>query len=120
MVGLIFIMKNWTPNTSDGMYEYSYGNQPHIGSWNLTRLGQVLFSLVEDVKPLQEGLTLYREVFEAEYAWLRMQKLGFSSQLDQARAECINDLFSLMEATETDPTILFRRLSELSILEEPK
>ena len=58
-------------------------NQPHIGSWNLTRLGSAV-SLVEDVKPLQE-FVLYREVFEAEYTWLRMQKNWASPLVDQAR-----------------------------------
>lgn len=108
----------WTPNTSDGLYRYAYGNQPNIGAWNMTRLGQALYSLIGDVKPLQDGLKLYRDVFESEYTQIRLQKLGFSSALNQKKAGCINELYSLMAATETDPTILFRMLSELSIVQQ--
>ena len=110
--------ENWTPNTSDGGLRYSYGNQPHIGAWNMTRLGQALYSVIGDVKPLQDGLKLYREIFESEYTWIRMQKLGFSPELNQNKADCINELYSLMESTETDPTILFRKLSDISISKE--
>ena len=112
--------EDWTPNTSDGIHRYAYGNQPHIGAWNMTRLGQALYSVIGDVMPLQDGLKLYQEVFEAEYTWLRMQKLGFSATLSQQKAACINELYSLMTTTETDPTILFRTLSNISLLELEK
>ena len=38
----------WTPNTTDaGGRRYRYGNQPQIAQWNLVRLANALFPLIE-------------------------------------------------------------------------
>jgi uncharacterized protein YdiU (UPF0061 family) len=110
--------ESWTPNTSDGLPRYSYGQQPNVGAWNMTRLGQTLYGLIDDVSLLQKGLEVYQETFEQEYTQIRLQKLGFSPALSEAKADCINELYVLMTLTETDPTILFRKLSWVSIEQE--
>lgn len=110
--------EGWTPNTSDGLPRYSYGQQPNVGAWNMTRLGQTLYGLIDDVSLLQKGLEVYQETFEQEYTKIRMQKLGFTPALSEAKAKSINEFYLLMASTETDPTILFRKLSWLSIRQE--
>lgn len=113
---LDIVDSGWTPNTSDNMRRrYAFGNQPNIGAWNMMKLAEALYPLVNEVEPLQEGLDQYRQTFQQHYTAIRYRKLGFATPKTEAKNACINRLYELMEHTETDLTVLFRSLSRLTI-----
>ena len=106
----------WTPNTTDApTLRYCYGNQPQIAQWNLARLGEALLPLVKDANPLEGGLSLYAETFNAGWKRALAHKLGFEALDQPGDDELVSDLFSLMYQTETDFTILFRNLATLDV-----
>ena len=112
---LDIVNSGWTPNTSDNSRRrYAFGNQPNIGAWNMMKLAEALYPLVNEVEPLQKCLDSYRTIFQQYYTELRYQKLGFQFPKTEDKNDSINQLYELMECTETDMTILFRLLSGLS------
>ena len=112
---LDIVDSGWTPNTSDNASRrYAFGNQPNIGAWNMMKLAEALYPLVNEVDPLQAGLDRYRQVFQQHYTELRYQKMGFTLNKNEEKNQCINRLYDLMEHTETDLTVLFRSLSHMT------
>jgi uncharacterized protein YdiU (UPF0061 family) len=106
----------WTPNTTDAhTRRYSYGSQPQIAQWNLARLAEALLPLVEDKTPLEEGLTLYADTFNAGWQRSLAHKLGFEALQEPGDDELLADLFALLYEVETDFTIFFRNLASLSL-----
>ena len=102
----------WTPNTTDAQTRrYAYGNQPQIAQWNLARLAEALLPLVADAAPLEEGLTLYAETFNAAWKRALAQKLGFEALDQPGDDELLSDLFTLLYQVETDFTLFFRNLA---------
>ncbi len=107
----------WTPNTTDaGGKRYRFGNQPRIAQWNLAQLGSALLTLHEDAAPFQAALDAYTETFATEQRRSMAAKLGIS-----VNAACIaedeqlvQDLLALLTHTETDMTIFYRRLANVS------
>ena len=106
----------WTPNTTDAEgRRYCYGNQPHIAQWNLARLAEALLPLGVEKDSLEASLGAFAETFNE--AWQRelARKLGVAA-LDRPGDEALTaDLFELMQAAETDFTILFRRLASVPV-----
>ena len=106
----------WTPNTTDAhTRRYSYGNQPQIAQWNLARLAEALLPLVEDKAPLEEGLTLYADTFNAGWRRALAHKLGFEALEEPGDEQLLADLFALLYEAETDYTIFFRNLAALPL-----
>jgi uncharacterized protein YdiU (UPF0061 family) len=104
----------WTPNTTDAEgRRYSYGNQPHIALWNLTRLAEALLPLVAK-EDLERGLELYGETFQASWQRALAQKLGLASLEQPGDDALVADLFKLLAAVETDFTLFFRNLASVS------
>lgn len=103
----------WTPNTTDKQHKrYRYGNQPNIGLWNLYQLANALYPLVEEAKPLEAILELYKVNFEKQSLEMMRSKLGFIVQ-DDSDQQLIQELEDTLQLTETDITIFFRNLSSL-------
>ena len=104
--------REWTPNTTDaGGRRYRFGHQPQIAYWNLVRLANALYPLIENTGWLERGLNRY--VSEFEQGWQRMMaaKLGLSA-FDPARdAVLVDELLDLLAAVETDMTLFFRNLA---------
>ena len=109
---------NWTPNTTDAEGKrYSFGRQPMMAHWNLAQLGQAIAALVDDLEPLKTSLDLFCTDYESEWHNMMLDKLGLSN-IDQNQhkdGQLITDLLNLLQLTETDMTIFFRRLAELDI-----
>ena len=81
----------WTPNTTDAsMKRYRFGAQPHIASWNLERLANAIYPLVEEVEPLEHALNSYVSRFNETWPQMMAEKLGlvgFDPELDQSLIE---------------------------------
>jgi uncharacterized protein YdiU (UPF0061 family) len=106
----------WTPNTTDAhTRRYSYGNQPQIAQWNLARLAEALLPLVEDKTPLEEGLTMYADTFNAGWQRALAHKLSFEALEEPGDEQLLADLFALLYEVETDYTIFFRNLAALPL-----
>ncbi len=97
----------WTPNTTDlPGRRYSYGNQPQIALWNLTRLAEALLTLVGK-EDLEKGLELYATTYQDAMTEALAAKLGVEG-LDE---ELMTGLFRTLGETETDFTLFFRNLA---------
>ena len=105
---------NWTPNTTDNQHKrYRFGNQPKIAQWNLLQLANALYPLIEEAKPLENILNDFSDKYDADYNKMMHDKLGFeNSNLETQKI--INDLVGNLQLTETDMTIFFRNLSNVS------
>jgi len=99
---------NWTPNTTDAQgRRYAFGQQPQIGLWNLVRLANALWPLVQEKEPLQAALQVYSDRYQVEFQAMMAAKLGLPSY-DEGLVE---RLFQLLGAQETDYTLFFRGLA---------
>lgn len=102
---------NWTPNTTDREHRrYRYGNQANIGLWNLLKLANALFPLIEEAAPLEKILEAYKTDFDIKYLEMMRSKLGLEKK-EEADKELIQDLENALHLSETDMTIFFRNLN---------
>jgi uncharacterized protein YdiU (UPF0061 family) len=108
---------NWTPNTTDASRRrYRYGQQAHIGAWNIARFLESIGPLMEEPEHLHEVLNTYYAAYEKHNSSMWAEKLGLD-ELRDSDAPLLEDLVALLQKVETDMTIFFRLLSSL---EEPK
>ncbi len=106
----------WTPNTTDAEgRRYRYGNQPEIAQWNLVRLANALFPLVNDKTALERGLATFGETYRRESSRMLAGKLGLSSLDREGDGELVGDLFDLLQQVETDMTLFFRTLADVPV-----
>ena len=100
----------WTPNTTDAQNKrYRFGNQPYIAMWNLYKLANALYPLIEEVDPLQAILNEYEAMYLKQYEAMMKQKLGLDTESDYA--SLISGIEKTLQLIETDYTIFFRKLS---------
>ncbi|WP_251358452.1 YdiU family protein [Kangiella sp. TOML190] len=103
---------NWTPNTTDAQGKrYRYANQPYIAHWNLVKLAEALYPLIEDAKPLEAILNEFPVYYEQQSQRMMANKLGLDKVLATDK-ELFEDLEKLLAATETDMTIFYRELAQ--------
>lgn len=101
----------------DAQGRYAYGNQPRIAQWNLTRFAETLLPLLStDEDHAVDLATTVLNTFPQTYsaAWLRgmRAKLGLSTDMpDDDAAALVNDLTSVLTASEADYTTFFHRLT---------
>lgn len=106
---------DWTPNTTDfGSRRYSFGQQPQIGMWNLTRLAQSLSLLVPTPDDLRSGLELYASTLATTRHNMMLRKLGLSNSNPEEDRLLLNDLLEALTESEVDMTIFFRQLSHVA------
>jgi uncharacterized protein YdiU (UPF0061 family) len=106
----------WTPNTTDAEgRRYCYGNQPGIAQWNLVRLANAIYPLVDDKEPLERGLAVFTETFENASARMLADKLGFDALDREGDDGLMGDLFGLLGAVETDVTLFHRGLAAVPL-----
>ena len=102
----------WTPNTTDKKHKrYRYGNQPTIGLWNLYQLANALYPLIDEAAPLEEILEKYQRDFKTESLHMMRSKLGLTLA-KKNDSLLIESLEKNLQASETDMTIFFRKLSD--------
>jgi uncharacterized protein YdiU (UPF0061 family) len=108
---------DWTPNTTDRENRrYRFGNQPQIALWNLYQLANALYPLIDDAAPLESILNDFQVLYEEEYLDMMRAKLGLKIK-NEADKELIFLLTENLQLTETDMTIFFRKLSQISSLD---
>ncbi len=105
----------WTPNTTDAHgRRYAYGKQPKIAQWNLSRLAGAIAPLLPDHEVLHAGLNRYGDVFNATHRAMNTAKLGFA-QSNESDTVLVQDLFRLMQQTQIDMTLFFRKLADIDL-----
>ncbi len=106
---------DWTPNTTDAEGKrYAYGKQPEIAQWNLLQLANAIYTLTGDPKPLQESLENYQTQYHKDYHKMMADKLGLLNFNPKTDVKLLEDLIKLFEVSETDMTIFFRILANVS------
>lgn len=106
--------EDWTPNTTDSRHRrYRFGNQPGISLWNLAQLGNALMFLIEDPEPLQEIIENYKTAFARQHLAMMRKKLGLKLEREEDAA-LVEKLTEALQLTETDMTIFFRNLANVT------
>ena len=104
---------DWTPNTTDNQFRrYRYGNQPQIALWNLYKLANALYPLIEEAEGLEKILNNYQTNLEHKYLQMMRSKIGLLKDED-SDIELIETLENTLSLTETDMTIFFRNLAKM-------
>jgi len=102
----------WTPNTTDASTNrYGYGRQPEMVLWNLYKLANALYPLVEEASGFETILSNFRDQFEVDYARMSCAKLGLTSA-SKADIKLAQDLEIQLQEVETDMTIFYRVLAD--------
>jgi uncharacterized protein YdiU (UPF0061 family) len=113
-------MDHYDPKTVfssiDHRGRYAYGNQPAIAQWNLARLADCLLPLIDAdqataVARATELVEAFITQFDAQFCQRLSTKLGLIAT-QEADADLINALLSLMKQAGADFTLTFRYLAE--------
>ena len=105
---------NWTPNTTDNENKrYRFNNQPYVAQWNLLQLANALYPLIEEAKPLETILNDFSNKYQVDYLKMMHQKVGFEIE-NKATKNCIHLLTENLLLSETDMTLFFRKLSQIT------
>ncbi len=108
---------DWTPNTTDAeFHRYAFGQQASIAHWNLMKLAQAIAPLFQGVQRLQSVLDDYAANYKNAWQDMMRQKLGLNT-FDEGLVET---LLHNLEALETDMTIFFRKLADISAGDTPE
>jgi serine/tyrosine/threonine adenylyltransferase len=99
----------FTPNLTDRGGRYAWQQQPGIGLWNLTRLGEALLPLT-DRESVIGVLQRYEDRFIDAQTELFRAKLGFQDWRDEEDALLLDDLMAMMIRSGADWTHTWRTL----------
>ena len=105
---------NWTPNTTDATNRrYRYGQQAQIAQWNLVQLANAIYPLIEDAESLGQSINDYAHEYASQLEAMRAAKLGLKAyQVDDANL--VSELHKVLQLVETDMTLFYRGLADLS------
>ena len=110
----------WTPNTTDSEFKrYKFGTQAEIIQWNLYKLANALYPLIEETSGLEAILVGYGKKYISRYNDMMRSKLGLFEEHKET-AELIKDLEINLHLTETDMSIFFRNLSQFKSKDSSK
>ena len=105
---------DWTPNTTDfATRRYRYGLQPQMGGWNIVRLAEALYPLIDDMDAIKEAIGDFETAWERSHTAMVVGKLGLGAHQGEADQALWNDLTKLLTRAETDMTVFFRCLAEV-------
>lgn len=100
------------PNHSDHGGRYAYDQQPGIGLWNVSALAQALLPLMERDEAVA-ALDAYEPALVDEYGARLRAKLGLREPREED-GPLVDDLFTLLAASEVDFTRFWRLLGRFS------
>lgn len=106
-------------NHTDVNGRYAYFMQPRVGLWNCQALAQALYPLIDNLEEVQSHLAGFQAHFESTYQALFRKKLGLE-RIDENDPALIAEFLKLTAENHVDFTICFRRLSEISKLNEKR
>ena len=98
-------------NTSDYEGRYRYSNQPYIGLWNCSALGEALKTLIPEAK-IEEILKTFEQEFSSNLRKIYLDKLGLTEH-QPGDDELIQDYLSLINNENLDYTQSFRSLVKI-------
>jgi len=102
----------WTPNTTDREFKrYRFGTQAEIIHWNLYKLANALYPLIEEAPGLEAILGTYAKKYSIKYDQMMRSKLGLFEERNEDKL-LIKELEEILHLTETDMTIFFRKLNQ--------
>lgn len=111
---------NWTPNTTDAVGKrYRFGAQPQIAQWNLLQMANAIYPLIDDAEALRNILNDYVTVYTDKWQQMRADKLGLA-EFKADDEELNQQLNKVMQLSETDMTIFYRRLAEIKVADKVK
>jgi serine/tyrosine/threonine adenylyltransferase len=112
---------SWTPNTTDAQgRRYRYGTQPRVAQWNLLKLAEALYPLIQKVEPLEAVLKEYGDEVENLERQMMMRKLGLGNWREDTDRALVSETIELLGQVETDMTLFFRGLMDVDVLSEPR
>ena len=91
-----------------------FGNQSQVAHWNLAQFGQAIYPFVGAIEPLQEIINEYPKLYESYWQGMWAQKLG----LVEFDAQLASELHIILQLVETDMTIFYRRLAQVTASED--
>jgi serine/tyrosine/threonine adenylyltransferase len=102
---------NWTPNTTDAQgRRYAYGRQPDIGLWNITRLGESMYGVLDDVERLKAAVGIYKTTFESKYPLMLRSKLGLGDHVDVVDEQLVGMIGQVLTDGRFDMTNFYQQL----------
>ena len=78
--------------------------------WNLLKLANALYPLIEEAEPLQDILSEYQEELKVAYLKMMKSKLGLFENDGNDKA-LVDALEVVLQRSETDMTLFFRELA---------
>ena len=84
-----------------------------MAKWNLYKLANAIYPLVDEAEPFQELLDWFDTTYLEKYSSMMRGKLGLSI-IQEPDKELIETLENVLQLTETDMTIFFRNLANIS------
>ena len=99
-------------NHTDQQGRYAYKMQPQIAHWNCFALGQALLPLIGSVEETQAALAGFKPDYDNKMQQLLHAKLGLVAVQDDD-SSLIDNLFGIMQSSQVDFTLFFRRLGDL-------
>lgn len=107
---------DWTPNTTDAAgRRYAFAQQPQIALWNLIQLANALAPVFPGTEPLQAGIDLYTQHFNAEVSAMMNAKLGLPRETPEDLPDLSESLLEILSSIETDMTIFYRKLGVIRL-----
>lgn len=98
---------NFTPNTSDlPGRRYAFGQQAPIAQWNLWKLANAMFPLIEDAEFLEKELENFNTYFQQQLDTMLKNKFGFHLE-DKVPSFFWEKWEDLMESHSLDYTLFF-------------
>ena len=111
---------DWTPNTTDASgRRYRFGSQGQVAQWNLFMLAQAIYPLIDEPEPLQKALDSFARQYTSGWNTMMANKLGLSEYRPAGDDELIAELLNVLAQLETDMTIFYRRLTNISSATSP-
>ena len=105
---------DWTPNTTDfATRRYRYGMQPQMGGWNVVRLAEALYPLIDDMDAIKQAIGDFETAWARSHTAMVAGKLGLGAHRGEADEALWNDLTKLLTRAETDMTVFFRCLADV-------
>ena len=108
---------NFICNLSDTSGRYSYANQPYIGLWNCSALGQA-FSNFLSQSEIENTLKYYEKIFSKKLLINFKNKLGLTSS-EEGDPDLIQAFLDILHKKNLDFTKSFRDLENVIKKESP-